>query len=119
MESMVAMVSREKRTRMSVFPYVRSNFQGVKPIMRPAMIAATRMLDPVADNQFSEYTAPSAVGLRTTGGTRCTIWCRPTTGYFGADHLSRRALTVGSPHAKTTILKMSQGTHAFATCDRL
>jgi hypothetical protein len=27
-------------------------FQGVKPIIRPEMIAATRMPDPVAETQF-------------------------------------------------------------------
>ncbi|MGD0790839.1 MAG: hypothetical protein ABR920_03625 [Terriglobales bacterium] len=54
---------------MIVLPYVCTNFQGVKPMISPEMIAATKMPDPVADTQFSEYTAASAVGLRTLEGT--------------------------------------------------
>src|ERR1700682_1424563 len=105
MESIAAIVSKEKRTRTIVFQYMWANFPGVKPMIRPEITAATRMPDPVAVNQFSEYTAASAVGLRTTGGTRCTIWCRPTTGNFGDDNLSSLGLMLGNPHTKTTNIK--------------
>src|SRR5208282_2230967 len=119
MESMAAMVSNEKRTRTSVRQYVCAIFHGVKPITKPEMIAATKIPEPVAVNQFSEYTAASAVGLGTTGGMRCTILCRPTTGNFGAESLSSWVFTLGRPHTKTTTLKTSHGTHALVTSDRL
>ena len=77
------------------------------------------MPDPVAVSQFSEYTAASGVGLRTTGGTRCIIRCNPATGNLGADSLSSAVFTVGNPHAKTKTLKTSQGTQALATSARL
>ena len=38
---------------------------------------------------------------------------------FGADSLSSFVLTLGSPHAKTRMLKTSQGTQARVTSDRL
>src|ERR1700680_2033785 len=119
MESMAAIVSNENRTRTIVRQYVCAIFQGVNPMTSPEIIAATRIPEPVAVSQFKAYTAPSAVGLRTTGGTRCTIWCKPATGNFGADSLSSLALTLGNPHTKTTMLKTSHGTHALVTSDRL
>src|SRR5579872_653817 len=117
-ESMAAIVSKENRTRTIVRQYVCAIFQGVNPMTKPEMIAATKIPEPVAVNQFSEYTAASAVGLRTTGGTRCTIWWRPTTGNFGDDNLSSLVLTLGNPQANTTTLKTSHGTHALVTSAR-
>src|SRR5580700_10123985 len=114
MESMAAIVSKENRTRTSVRQYMCAIFQGVKPMTKPEMIAATKIPEPVAVSQFSVYTAASGVGLGTTGGMRCTILFRPTTGNFGAESLSSWVLTLGSPQTKTTMLKIIHGTHAFA-----
>ncbi len=51
--SIAAMVSSEKRTSFSVFPYVPIIFGMEMPITRPAMSAAIRMPVPVADNQLN------------------------------------------------------------------
>src|ERR1700686_1737047 len=112
---MAAIVTSEKRTRTIVFQYMCAIFHGVKPMISPEITAATRMPEPVAVNQFKEYTAASPVGLRTTGGTRCIIWCNPTTGNLGAEILSSAILTVGNPHKKTSTLKTSHGTQALTT----
>src|ERR1700758_779348 len=105
MESMAAIVSNEKRNRTIVLQYTCAILQGVKPMIRPEIVAATTMPDPLAVSQFSEYTAGSAVGLRTTGGMRCIIRCNPATGNLGADSLSSAIFTVGNPQAKTRTLK--------------
>src|SRR4029077_19709489 len=113
MESMAAIVSNEKRIRTIVFQYTCAILQGVKPMIRPEIIAATTIPDPVAVSQFSEYTAASGVGLRPSGATRCIIRCNPATGNLGADSLSSAVFTVGNPHAKTKTLKTSHGTQAL------
>src|SRR5690349_12409011 len=112
MDSMAAIVSKEKRTRTIVFQYTCAILHGVKPMIRPEIIAATTMPEPVAVSQFSEYTAASGDALRTTGGTRSIIRCNPATGSLGADSLSSEVLTLGNPHAKTKTLKTSQGIQA-------
>src|SRR5258708_8434918 len=115
MESMAAIVRNEKRTRTIVFQYTCAILQGVKPMIRPEIIAATTIPDPVAVSQFNEYTAASGVGLRTTGRTRWIIRCNPATGSLGPDSLPTAVFTVGKPHAKTHPLKTSPAIQATAT----
>ena len=40
------------------------------PMMKPEMIAANRIPDPVAESQLKPNTAASGVGFTTTGGMR-------------------------------------------------
>src|SRR5947209_5070044 len=105
-------------------------------MMKPEMIAATRMPVPVAETQLNANTAPSFVGLGTTGGTRCTRLLTAAMGILGAvialagvfqvamevntfSGVSKTFLPVWAPHMKTMQLRTSQGTHARATSLRL
>src|ERR1700682_3331555 len=91
----------------------------VIPITMPAMIAAIRIPDPVADIQFSTYTAASGVGFGTTGGTRTTRLCKPSIGNLGAESALSRFFICGRPHTKTSTLRMAHGVQAFMTCARV
>jgi len=62
---------------------VNNQVESDSPMMKADMIAARRIPEPVAESQFKPNTAASAVGLVTTGGTRCTILLRPITGICG------------------------------------
>src|ERR1051325_10903990 len=75
------------------------------------MIAAMRIAVPVAESQFRMKTAGSAVAWVTTGGTRCTILSRPGMANRGAEMWSSSAFTAGRPHRKTTIVRMTHGSH--------
>src|SRR5690242_19194571 len=116
---MAAMVINEKRTRYKVFAYWRSIATGPKPITNPEMMAATRMPVPLADSQFRLKTVLSGVGFATTGGTRRIKLCRPLTGILRIERLSKNVLMTGSPHRKTTTLRMAHGVQAFATSAEL
>ena len=115
MDIMAAIVIKENRTLYKVFPYCRSICSGPNPITNPEMMAATRMPLPVADSQLKLNTAPSAVFFATTGGTRRIRLCSPLTGILKIEILSRKALTLGSPHRNTNTLRMTQGVHALTT----
>ena len=84
---------------------------------------------PVALSQFNPKTAPSFVGLGTTGGTRSTRLFRAVTGNCGLVILLggvfqlaieakvfsgafMKALPVCVPHRKTITLRMTHGTQA-------
>src|SRR4051794_7149682 len=88
------------------------------PITRPAIIAAIRIPEPVADIQFSTYTAASGVGFGTTGGMRTTRLWRPVIGNLGADQSFSRFLICGSPHKNTSTLRIAHGVHALTICSR-
>ena len=98
-------------------------------MMKPEMIAASRIPDPVAESQFKPNTAPSAVGFTTTGGTRWTNLSRPVTGICGfvillgaVDHVLIDGntfsgvfmifLPVFVPQQKTQTLRISHGSQA-------
>src|SRR3974390_1893791 len=53
-------------------------------MMKPEMIPARKMPDPVALTQFSTNTAGSLAFFGTTGGTRSTSLFKPWTGNAGA-----------------------------------
>src|ERR1035438_5077248 len=112
---MAAMVHSEKRTLYRVLPYCRKSWIGPKPINKPEIMAANRMLVPDADNQFNWKTAASGVGFATTGGIRKIKLCNPLTGILKMEILSRKAFADGSPQTKTSTLRMAQGVHAFRT----
>src|SRR5213592_3611641 len=114
-----AIVIKENRTLYKVFPYWRSICSGPNPITNPEMMAATRMPLPVADSQLKLNTAASAVFLATTGGTLRIRLCKPLTGILKIEILSRKALTLGSPHRNTSTLKMTHGVHALTTSPEL
>src|SRR5690348_7832312 len=75
------------------------------------MIAAMRIAVPLAESQLNVKTAASAVGLRTTGGMRCTILSRPGIAIFGAEIASSQALTSGRPQTNTITERRIQGSH--------
>src|SRR5437868_5574170 len=79
---------------------------------KPARTAENRIPEPVIDSQLKLKTAPSGVGLATTGGTRWIMLWRPSTGKRKMEKLSSHAFTEGRPQRKTMTLKMSQGTQA-------
>src|ERR1700730_11124576 len=116
---MAAIVKREKRTLYMVLPDWRTSCHGPKPITKPEMTAAIKMPVPEADSQLSWKIAASAVGLATTGGTRWIRLCNPLMGTLKIDSLSKKLFTDGSPHRKTSTLRMAQGTHAFTTSREL
>src|SRR5581483_11392935 len=135
-ESIAAMVSSEKRTFHTVCHQITNIFPIGTPITKPEMIAAIRIPVPVADTQLNANTAPSLVGLGTTGGTRCTRLLTPAMGIFGDvialagvfhvardvntfSGVSKMRLPVWVPHRKTMQLRTSQGTHARTTSPRL
>ena len=74
--------------------------------------ADNRMPLPVADSRFSVYTAPSLVGLVTTGATFSTRLCRPSIGKLGAYRLFRKLFTGGRPQMKTNTVRIAQGVQA-------
>src|SRR5579864_8756899 len=80
---MAAIVSNENRICQTVFHHITAILRSDTPMMKPEIIAATRIPDPVAEIQFRPNTAASAVGFGTTGGTRCTILLSPLTGIWG------------------------------------
>src|ERR1700682_3552749 len=105
MDIMAEIVSRENRTLYRVLPYWRKSCKGPKPIKRPEMMAAIKMPVPEAEIQFNWKIAASGVGFATTGGTRRIRLCSPATGILKMEILSRKALTEGSPHKNTSMLK--------------
>src|ERR1700722_9054758 len=80
---MAAIVMREKRTCQTVCHHITIIFGSDIPMMKPEMIAANKIPEPVAEIQFNPNTAGSAAGLGTTGGTRCTSLLSPVTGICG------------------------------------
>src|ERR1700740_3282940 len=135
-ESMAAMVINENLTRQRVCHHMATILGSERPMMKPAMMAAKRIPDPVAESQLRPNTARSAVGLATTGGTRCESLSRPFTGICGlvillggvcqvAVDLNTFSgvfmifLPVNVPQQKTKTLRISQGSHARATSPRL
>src|SRR5271170_3838103 len=106
------------------------------PMMKPEMMAANRMPDPVAEIQLKPNTAGSGVGFATTGGMRCESLLRPVTGICGlvillggVDQALRDGKTFSGvfmiflpvvvPQQKTQMLSTSQGSQARATSPRL
>src|SRR5208282_3059543 len=104
----------------------------LKPITRPEMSPEMRMLVPVALSQFKPKTAPSFVGLATTGGMRIDSLSNAFTGNCGLVILLGGVLQlaievntfsgefmiflpVGVPQQKTTTLRMIHGTQARTT----
>ena len=104
--------------------------------MKPEMIAAKRIPDPVAEIQLKPNTAASGVGFATTGGIRCESLLRPVTGICGlvillggvAQELKDGNtfsgvfmifLPVVVPQQKTQTLSTSHGSQARATSPRL
>ena len=70
--NIAAIVTNEYRTRQIVLPNSRTNFIGLRPSNSPEISPEINNPVPVADNQFSANTASSALGCKTTGGTRNT-----------------------------------------------
>src|SRR4029453_1721552 len=91
----------------------------VNPMTRPAMIAAIKMPEPVADSQFSTYTAASGVGFGTTGGMRTTRLFQPAMGNLGAEIALSQFLICGSPHRNTSTLRIAHGVPALMTWARV
>src|SRR6266550_7562541 len=81
------------------------------------MIEASRIPLPEADSQLKLKTAPSAVGLATTGGIRTTSLSRPGAANLSNENPSRKLFVCGKPQTKTTTLRMIQGTHARRISD--
>src|ERR1039457_4195194 len=82
-ESMAAMVISENRMCHMVCHHMATIFGSERPMMKPEMIAANRIPDPVAEIQFKPNTAASGVGFTTTGGMRWESLLRPVTGIWG------------------------------------
>src|SRR5580704_12145593 len=106
------------------------------PMMKPEIIAANKIPDPVAEIQLRPNTAASGVGFTTTGGMRCESLLRPVTGICGfvillggvdqplsdGNTFSGVFMTffpVVVPQQKTHMLSTSHGSHARATSLRL
>src|SRR6267143_1240041 len=81
------------------------------------MIEASSIPLPEADNQLKLKTAPSAAGFATTGGMRRTSLSRPATGHRKSEKPSMNAFVCGSPHAKTTTLRIIHGVQALRISD--
>src|ERR1035438_425925 len=111
-------------------------FGSERPMMKPEMIAANRIPDPVAEIQFKPNTAASGVGFTTTGGMRWESLLRPVTGIWGlvillggVDEVLRDGntfsgvfmtfLPVVVPQQKTQMQSTSHGSQARATSPRL
>src|ERR1700756_1524312 len=135
-ESMAAIVISENRTCQRVCHHMATILGSDRPMMKPEMIAAIRIPEPVAESQLNPNTAASAVGFTTTGGTRCTILWSPGTGICGLVILLAGVpqvlmeantfsgvfmifLPVYVPQQKTNTLRTSHGNHARATSPRL
>src|ERR1019366_10367340 len=82
-ESMAAMVISENRMCHIVCHHMAIIFGSERPMMKPEIIAANRIPDPVAETQLRPNTAASGVGFTTTGGMRCDSLLRPVTGNCG------------------------------------
>ena len=135
-ESIAAIVMSEKRSCQTVCHHIATILESERPMMKPDMIAAIRIAEPVAESQFKPKTAASADGLATTGGTRCTIWLRPVTGICGLvialggvcqlrvegkifSGVFMSLFPVVVPQQKTRTLRMSHGSQARTTSRRL
>src|SRR5271169_4955302 len=135
-ESMAAMVMSENRMCHMVCHHMATIFGGESPMMKPEIIAANRIPDPVAESQLKPNTAPSGVGFATTGGMRWDSRLRPVTGICGlvillggVDQVLMDVntfsgvfmifLPVYVPQQKTQTLSTNQGSHARATSPRL
>src|ERR1039458_7768929 len=111
-------------------------FGSERPMMKPEMMAANRIPEPVAETQLKPNTAASGVGFTTTGGMRCDSLLRPVTGNCGLvillggvdqvfmdskvfSGVFMSALPVGVPQQKTQMLSTNQGSQARATSARL
>src|ERR1700687_887787 len=82
-ESMAAMVMSENRMCHMVCHHMATILVKDRPMMKPEMIAANRIPDPVAESQLKPNTAASGVGFATTGGMRWDSLLRPVTGICG------------------------------------
>src|ERR1700758_2391755 len=135
-ESMAAIVISENRTCQRVCHHMATILGSDRPMMKPEMIAATRIPEPVAESQLNPNTAASGVGFATTGGTRCASLLRPGTGICGLVILLGGVLQVlvevntfsgvfmiflpvYVPQQKTNTLRTSHGSHARTTSLRL
>src|SRR5208282_1715314 len=135
-ESIAAMVINENLTRQRVCHQMAMILGSESPMMKPAMMAAKRIPEPVAESQLRPNTAPSGVGFATTGGMRWDSRWRPFTGNCGLVILLGGVcqvavevntfsgvfmifLPVSVPQQKTKTLRISQGSHARATSPRL
>ena len=84
---------------------------------KPAMIAAIRMPVPVADSQFSVKTAASGVGFGDDRRHAHDQVVQPVRSGSGAiEMLLSKSLTCGSPHRKTSTLRITHGVHAWMIC---
>src|SRR5208282_2810684 len=135
-ESMAAIVMSENRMCHMVCHHMATILVKDRPMMKPEMVAANRIPDPVADSQLKPNTAASGVGFTTTGGIRWDNRLRPVTGNCGlvillggVDQVLMEVntfsgvfmifLPVYVPQQKTNTLSTSQGSHARATSARL
>src|SRR5271157_37666 len=135
-ESMAAMVISENRMCHKVCHHMATILVNESPMMKPEMVAANRIPEPVAESQLRPNTAASGVGFTTTGGMRWDSLLRPFTGICGLVILLGSVLQVlveGNtfsgvfmiflpvyvPQQKTNTLRTSQGSHARATSPRL
>src|SRR5574343_1410555 len=85
---------------------------------RPPTTADSKMPLPVADSKLNTYSAASAVGLGTTGGTFSISLCRPSIANLGAKRPLSQVLVVGRPQANTNTVRMTQGVQALSTAAR-
>src|ERR1700690_223965 len=135
-ESIAAIVMSENRMCHRVCHHITTIFGSERPMMKPEMIAANRIPDPVAESQLRPNTADSGVGFTTTGGMRWDSLLRPVTGNCGlvillggVDQVFIEVkvfsgvfmipLPVGVPQQKTQMLRINQGSHARTTSPRL
>src|ERR1700739_1703430 len=126
---MAPLVISENRTCQTVCHHMATILGNESPITKPEMTAAIRIPEPVAESQLKPNTAAAAVGLATTGGTRCTILLSPFTGNCGLVILLGGVLQVlvevntfsgvfmiflpvNVPQQKTRMLRISQGSQA-------
>ncbi len=95
--------------------YSFTSFNGLKPRIKPATTAESRMPVPVADRRFSVKIAASEWASATTGGTLKTRLCRCGTCIFQIHSESSHVRTCGVPHKNTKIDRTSHGSHARKT----
>src|ERR1039458_5179943 len=86
-DSMAAIVISENRMCHIVCHHMAIIFGSERPMMKPEIIAANRIPDPVAETQLRPNTAASGVGFTTTRGMRCDSLLRPFTGNCGLVNL--------------------------------
>src|SRR5215468_7740658 len=99
-----------------VRPYSAISLAGENPMMKPEMIAAISMPVPVNDRYVNANTAPSCVGLATTGGTLSIMLCRPGTGKFQVKIGLTAALNQPVPQISSTAQTMIHGSSAAQIC---